>query len=90
MIRTIIFLCLCRPRGATRHVHAVQEALSQRPLKVIVAVQSKDTVGALKQALAKVASLDGSALDLCDVWGHRVYRTFSDNFPWSTLRRMTN
>merc|ERR1712216_942805 len=48
--------------------------------KVIVAVQAKDTVGALKQALAKVASLDGSALDLCDVWGHRVYRTFSDNF----------
>jgi ubiquitin carboxyl-terminal hydrolase 4/11/15 len=43
-------------------------------------VQSKDTVGALKNALAKVASLDGSALDLCDVWGHRVYRTFSDNF----------
>lgn len=53
---------------------------SSRPLKVIVAVQAKDTVGALKQALAKVASLDGSALDLCDVWGHRVYRTFSDNF----------
>ena len=41
-------------------------------------MQAKDTVGALKQALAKVASLT-VALDLVDV-GHRWYRTFSDNF----------
>ena len=73
------------------HVYAVQEAPSQRPLKVIVAVQSKDTVGALKQALAKVASLDGSALWICVTPGAIGYiGPFPIISPWSTSRRMTN
>ena len=65
--------------GARRVTCTLFKKHSSRPLKVIVAVQSKDTVGALKQALAKVASLD-VALWTCVMWGHRVYRTFSDNF----------
>ena len=51
-----------RARGASR-VRCLRRP-PPRPLKVIVAVQSKDTVGA-QTSLAKVASLDGCALDLC-------------------------
>jgi len=72
------------PAAGARRVSCTLFRKEQGPLKVIVSVQSKDTVSVLKNALARQVyadgSVDGGALDLCDVWGHRVYRTFADAF----------
>jgi len=55
-----------------------------RPLRLRVAVGKRDGVRALKDALARLAypngTVCGSDIDVCDVWGHRVYRTFADDF----------
>ena len=79
-------LSLPLPAAKTRKVTVtlVKLPLGRRPLRVVVAVPARETVGALKDALAALAYDDktktGSDLDLCDVWGHRVYRTFADAF----------
>ncbi|KAH8074701.1 ubiquitinyl hydrolase [Aureococcus anophagefferens] len=79
-------LSLPLPAAKTRRVAVtlLKLPLGTRPLKLVVAVPARETVGALKDALVALAygadARSGGDLDLCDVWGHRVYRTFADAF----------
>lgn len=79
-------LSLPLPSATTRHVAITLVTLDvvEKPVEYQVAVGTRDSVGALKDALLDSAFGIGhnkrrTDVDICDVWANRIHRTLSDN-----------
>ncbi|KAJ1444808.1 hypothetical protein M885DRAFT_551946 [Pelagophyceae sp. CCMP2097] len=85
-------LTLPLPAAAARRltVALVRLESGARPRKLTVEVAASDTVAALKDALRLAAygadAATAADLDVCDVWGHRVYATFAENFSVENIK----